>query len=348
MLRESNMQTLTWADKTMSLMKERQLEACEDRLSSLPDFSLFDDIDDTQAETLWACSFDAQENPRQRELHTIDALRGMVMRALPAEAALLSVAEHQLLERLLALEGEAELMDAEESGAAEALVRRLWCTISWDEEDRAYLYLPPELLLPLQAIVSSQPHQELRHAVCRYDAAIRGLLYVGGLLQVDEALRHLLDDQLKGTYANHPALGLRFLRTSFDYTYDGRGEMLLLHPGLAEPERLLHTISDIPFMTAALSEDILVGAVNGMLPEERPLAEKMYRLLAGAVRPEITLAEAVEDLLMLAKQGVGLAEMNEVLSSLLTVRPTAAMLEGVHQLYLMTPRWGTMRSGVVQ
>ena len=94
MLRESNMQTLTWADKTMSLMKERQLEACEDRLSSLPDFSLFDDIDDTQAETLWACSFDAQENPRQRELHTIDALRGMVMRALPAEAALLSVAEH--------------------------------------------------------------------------------------------------------------------------------------------------------------------------------------------------------------------------------------------------------------
>ena len=36
MLRESNMQTLTCADKTMSLMKERQLEACEDRLSSLP------------------------------------------------------------------------------------------------------------------------------------------------------------------------------------------------------------------------------------------------------------------------------------------------------------------------
>lgn len=348
MLRESNMQTLTWADKTMSLMKERQLEACEDRLSSLPDFSLFDDIDDTQAEALWECSFDAQEHPRQRELHTIDALRGMVVRALPAEAALLSVAEHQLLERLLALGGEAELMDAEESGAAEALVRRMWCTISWDEEDRAYLYLPPELLLPLQAIVSSQPHQELRRAVCHYDAAIRGLLYVGGLLQVDEALRHLLEDKLKGTYADHPGLGLRFLRTSFDYTYDERGDMLLLHPGLAEPERLLHIISDIPFMTAALSEEILVGAVNGMLPEERPLAEKMYRLLAGAVRPEITVPEAVEDLLMLAKQGVGLTEMNEVLSSLLTVRPTEAMLEGVRQLYLMTPRWGTMRSGVVQ
>ena len=74
----------------------------------------------------------------------------------------------------------------------------------------------------------------------------------------------------------------------------------------------------------------------------------MSRLLLGAVRPEIIVPEAVEDLLMLAKQGVSLAEMNDVLSSLLTVRPTGAMLEGVRQLYLMTPRWGTMRAGVVQ
>ena len=41
MLRESNMQTLTWADKTMSVLRERQLEACESRLASLPSFGLF-------------------------------------------------------------------------------------------------------------------------------------------------------------------------------------------------------------------------------------------------------------------------------------------------------------------
>lgn len=348
MLRESNMQTLTWADKTMSLMKERQLEACEDRLSSLPEFNLFDEVDDSQAEVLWACSFDAQENPRQCELHTISALRSRVLLTLPAEAALLSIAEHQLLERMLALGGEAELMDAEESGAAEALVRRLWCTISWDEEDRAYLYLPPELLLPLQTVVSGQPHQEVRAAIHRYDATIRGLLYVGGLLHVDMPLRHLMEHVLKDSGACDLRLALRFLRTSFDYTYDAQGDMLLLHPGLAEPERVLHQLQGFQPVPTALSEDVLIGAIGGLLPEERPLAEQMSRLLLGAVRPEITVPEAVEDLLMLAKQGVSLAEMNDVLSSLLTVRPTGAMLEGVRQLYLMTPRWGTMRAGVVQ
>ena len=60
------------------------------------------------------------------------------------------------------------------------------------------------------------------------------------------------------------------------------------------------------------------------------------------------MEEAVEDLRMLAKQGVSLAEMNDVLASLLTVQPTMGMLSGVQQLYMMTPRWGTMRSGALQ
>ena len=51
---------------------------------------------------------------------------------------------------------------------------------------------------------------------------------------------------------------------------------------------------------------------------------------------------------MLAKQGVSLQEMNEVLSSLLTVQPTRDMLEGVRQLYQQTPRWGTMSAAMVQ
>ena len=73
----------------------------------------------------------------------------------------------------------------------------------------------------------------------------------------------------------------------------------------------------------------------------------MQGLLRGAVRPEITLEEAVEDLRMLAKQGVSLEEMNEVLSSLLLVLPTPAMLEGVRMIYQQTPRWALMKSAVM-
>lgn len=347
MLRESNVQTLTWADKTMSVLRERQLEACENRLSSLPDFGLFSGCDDTNAETLWAASYDAQEHPIPAALHTTRDLQAKLLTSLPAEAALLSIEEHQLVERLLALEGHAELMDWEETGAAESLVRRLWCTLT-REDDRIFLHLPTELMTPLQLILSSKAHEAIRDKLYRFDATIRALLYIGGLLHYEEPLCHLCEDVLKGTYANDSALALRYLRAAYDYTYDHHGDMLLLHPGLAEPERMMNQLTIRPDSHIQLDQETMLGAMSGLFPEEKPLFERMYGLLYGAVRPEISEEEAVEDLLMLAKQGVSLEEMNEVLSTLLTVRPTEAMLAGVRQLYLLTPRWGSMRTAMVQ
>ena len=71
MLRESNIQPLTWADKTMSVLRARQLEACEERLSALPDFGLFSGCDDGNAEELYAVSHEAQEHPVPTRLHTV-------------------------------------------------------------------------------------------------------------------------------------------------------------------------------------------------------------------------------------------------------------------------------------
>lgn len=346
MLRESNIQPLTWADKTMSVLRARQLEACEERLSALPDFGLFSGCDDGNAEELYAVSHEAQEHPVPTRLHTVQSLRAQVLSALPAEAALLTFEEHMLLERMLVLDGTCELMDWEETGAAESLVRRLWCTIS-REEERIFVHLPRELLVPLTLIVSSRAHEELREKLTRYDATIRALLYIGGLMHVREPLTRLMEDVLKGTYAESLPLAQRFLRGEYDYTYDRHGDMLLLHPGLAEPERMLGQ-ADPWEGIMDMDEETLRGAMAGMFPEEQPLFEQMYGLLVGAVRPEISEEEAVEDLRMLAKQGVSLREMNEVLASLLTVQPTPAMLAGVKQLYQRTPRWGTLRAAMVQ
>ena len=347
MLRETNVQTLTWADKTMSVLKARQLEACENRLNALPCFGLFSGCTAANAEELWSISFDAQERPIPTELHDPRQMQAQVLSTLPAEAALLSMEEHQLLDRLLALGGEAELMDWEETGAAESLARRLWCTVH-RQDDRFCVRLPHELVVPLSLITSSKAHEELRDKLYRYDATIRGLMYIGGLLHYGEPLRHLMSDVLAGSYAESRVLALRYLRTSYDYTYDARGEMLLLHPGLADPEHMMGKLLIRPDTRLSLDENTMLGAMGGMLPEEHPLFEMMYGLLLGSVRPEISPEEAVEDLRMLAKQGVELQEMNDVLGSLLTVQPTTAMLSGVQQLYLMTPRWGTMQSGTVQ
>lgn len=346
MLRESNMQSLTWADKTMSVLKERQLEACENRLATLPAFGLFNGCTDLNAEELYAVSYDAMENPVCQELHTARSLRAQVLTSLPREAALLSTEEHLLLDRLLALGGDCELMEWEETGAAESLVRRLWCTLS-RENERIFVHLPKELLTPLMLIVASSAHEELREKLYQYETTLQGLLYLGGLLHYAEPLERLMTEVLQGTYACDRPLALRYLRCSFDYTYDHRGDMLLLHPGLAEPERL---ISTLPAATPAslMDEETLRGAVMGLLPGEQPLFEQMFGLIHSVVRPEITGEQAVEDLMMLAKQGVSLTEMNEVLSTLLTIQPTAAMYAGVRQIYWRTPRWGSLSTAMVQ
>ena len=346
MLRESNIQPLTWADKTMSVLRARQLEACEERLSALPDFGLFSGCDDGRVEELYAASYDAQEHPVATRLHTTQSLRAQVISSLPAEAALLTFEEHMLLERLLVLDGTCELMEWEETGAAEGLVRRLWCTIS-REEERIFVHLPRELLIPLTLIVSSRAHEELREKLIRFDDTVRALLYIGGLMHAQEPLNRLMQDVLHGTYADSLPLAQRFLRCEYDYTYDRHGDMLLLHPGLAEPERMLGQ-ADPWTGLMDMDEETLHGAMAGIFPEEKPLFQQMYGLLTGALRPEITEEEAVEDLRMLAKQGVSLREMNEVLATLLTVQPTPAMLAGVKQLYQRTPRWGTLCAARVQ
>ena len=348
MLREPNIQRLHWADKTMSLLRQSQLESCERRLTALPPFDLYTYDDNLHAEELWALSFDAQEHPRQSHLHTVQELRAMVLSRLPLEASLLTVEEHSLLERLITLGGEAELMDWMEMSAAETLVRRLWCSIRRQDE-RLILHLPDALRTPLLLIMADKRHEETRARLLRHDAIIRALLYLGGLMHHGEPLERLLGDvllcgdpgQLEYTLAR------RYLQSAYDFIYDRDGEMILLHPGLAEPERLL---DNIPIHTGPmeLSEDAIRGAMEGLMPEERPLFERLYGLLTGATRPEISVEEAVEDLRMLVKQGVSLSVVQEVLASLLTMHPTADMIGAVQQLYMMTPRWGALRMNCLQ
>ena len=347
MLRETNVGRLHWADKTMSVLRQEQLEACDRRLSHLPDVTVFDLTDDLRTEEIWRCSYDAQEHPRVEKLHTRKELRAQVLGSLASEAALLSVEEHLLVERLVSLGGTAELIDWEETQAAESLVRRLWCTIARDH-GHTVLHLAQALLPPLTLAISSHRHQELREKLMRHDAVIRGLLYIGGLLHYEEPLYHLMSDVLQDSYACDLNLALRYLRASYDYTYARNGDMLLLHPGLADPEHILAQHQPTPEMAVELDEDTMRGAVDGILPEEVPLFEMLYGLFIGATRPELTPEGAAEDLLMLAKQGVSLVEMQEVLGTLLSIQPTEDMRRAVALVHARTPRWGQMHTAQLQ
>ena len=91
-----------------------------------------------------------------------------------------------------------------------------------------------------------------------------------------------------------------------------------------------------------------VCGMTEKLPEEVPLHERMCGVLRGALRPEFDLGEAAEDLRMLAKQGVSLHEMEEVMAAMLTVLPTQPMKDALKMLYQCTPHWMGMKTALVQ
>jgi hypothetical protein len=136
MLREASAAHDTdWCEKTMSVLREKQFEACERRLSAFPPTGLFSpEATDADAQTLLECSFYADE-PGNEGLATLEGLRNKVLAQLPEEARYISRGESDLLERLLVADGRIQSDDWDEIGAAEALAGRLWCSFAKEDEE---------------------------------------------------------------------------------------------------------------------------------------------------------------------------------------------------------------------
>ena len=347
MLREGMLHT-DWCEMTMSMMREKQFEACERRLFAHPGISLFsEEATEADAQQLFAGSFEDTQGISGRMLVTLDQLRRSVADRLPLEAVYIGVGEMQLLERLLINDGELLLSEWDDIGAAEALVRRLWCSFRVQEE-KWILYLPKALHVPLMTAIQSPETLAARERLLRFDATIHGLLYIAGLLHsaqplgvfTQEVMRRLDDQALK--------VAQFYLQSSFEYVTDANGDLILLHPGLADPYRMFDMQPVEGIFTLELSQELIIGGMNGLLPEEIAPHEMLCGALHGALRPEYDLAEAAEDLRMLAKQGVSLQEMEAVMSSMLTVLPTEKMKAALRQLYLCTPHWMGLKTPLMQ
>ena len=324
-----------WCEMTMSMMREKQFEACERRLFSHPGVSLFaPEATDEDAEALCKHSYEIADANR---LVTLAELRARVMKRLPKEAKYISEDERQLLERLLLDDGETELGDWDNIGAAEALVSRLWCSFASDGEH--WLLRLPRALGDLRA-------NAVRESLFRFDATIHGLLYIAGLLHSSQPMAFFTRDVMKRHDATAVELARRYLQASYEYIADAQGSFILLHPGLADPYRLVSTQLLGDGYTLELSQDVLAGGVKGILPEEEPLHEAMCAALEGNLRPDYDVGECAEDLRMLAKQGVPYGEMESVMSSMLAVMPTEYMKASLDALYRYTPRWMSLKAAI--
>lgn len=348
MLRQGNTRPLHWADKTMSVLRADQLEACEKDFAGLPSCCLFDpNCTNAEAEALYELSFFPEEDrkasgrPLRLALHTVEELRNRVLHTFVQELALLSVEEHDLVIRLVLFGGRSHLMDWNELIPARGLVRRLWCRVEKQGEN-IILVMPHQLCASALFLLANDGHKQVRDAVEEVHESIENTLYLLGAAQASGPARHLAS-LLKGTCAEDcPELIDRFLLIGYDYVYNRDGRMLLIHPGLADPEKMM----DLP--AGEMDPKALSAASDSIGELENPLYERMLGSLLDVTRPEITPEDAVEDLIILAKQEVPWKDMLEVLSSLLICQPTAEMRGALRDICDRVPRWLNLSTSRVQ
>ena len=350
MLRRENTHSLHWTDKTMTMLRANQLEACEKELAGLPSLCLFDDeCTDELAETFFEQSCYAREQ-HEPALHTIEGLRAMVLENFPAELALLSMEEHELVVKLCLAGGKLALRNWNDVAPAASLVRRLWCKASGRGEGMT-LTMPNSLWLSTMLLLSGEAHQKAREMVEDVNATVEDSLYLLGATPIHAPIEHLCF-LLQGTFlADQPAIATamasRLIHSAYDYIITPDGQKLLIHPGFAEPDHL----SPARFRDLGLysmDSDALKAALESMDAIEEPLYLRMEGLLDGALRPEIVLEDAVQDLVLLAKQDVSMKDMEDVLGSQLIQQPTAEMLRALRDIHDLTPRWLSLRSSQVQ
>ena len=348
MVRQSYTRPLHWADRTMSVLRAEQLEACEKYLAGLPSRCLFEtECSNLDAEKLYELSFFAEEDlkesgkPLRPVLHTVEQLRNRVLHTFVQETALLSVEEHDLLVRTVLFGGRTPLTDWNELIPARALVRRLWCRVE-GKGDNTTLFMPHQLCSSALLLLAGDSHKAVRTIVEQVHESIDNMLYLLGAARADAPAAHMAS-LLKGTCAdNQPALIRRYLLAGYDCVYDRSGSLLLIHQGLADPERLMGITS------AEINPDALKKASDSINALESPLYERMLGLLVDVTRPDITPEDAVEDLIILAKQEVPWADMLEVLSSLLICQPTPEMRAALKELSDRVPRWLSLSTSRVQ
>ena len=330
MLRKYHTKALAWPEKTLSMMQQQMLEDSEARIAQLPSFGLWTGCTDASVESLWSISYEAQERSGEAVLHTVNMLRERVLDQLPEELLFLPGGEYDLLCHVIRESGETKLVDWSDTAPAESLVRRLWCTLH-REEDALCLRLPPELMSAAGRLLSSGDHILRRDQIMQRVICVFCGLTIYGMLYAQDVEAFLCG------LTKRPNLLRRLLHTGFDYAYTPSGEMVLLHPALAEPDHWFARLTHVD-LQRFLDIDPEADIPQIFLSDaERSSAALLGSLISPCLRPDLPPAMVVEDLRMLAKQGVSFESIADVLAAQLAVKPTRDMLDALRMMYGATP-----------
>ncbi len=339
---ENKLRSLSWADRTLTVLTRNRLRACEKELAGLPQRHLFDDsCTDADAENFFLSSWYAEEEGRQK-LHTLSALRVRVLEWMPVELCLLSQEEHELIVRAFLGGGKLPLMNAAGLIPAVSIVRRLWGRLDLSGHTPV-LELPSQICMAILLTMTNDDFQPARESCADVYDTVDNTLYLSGILSADTVVAEM-SKALAGSLAGEsPWLYERALKAGFDTFIDREGHLYLIHPGLADPQGLLDSRArSAGFRTAGRDSVLLAEAYETLSAMEDPLYDRLLSAIQGLTRQDITDEEVVEDIILLAKQGASPADLREALSSQLACLPDGNILSVLEEMCSRIPRWDSL------
>ena len=338
---------IPWGERTLSALDARRDEACSRQLSeACAAGSIFGKGSMRTWREAYELSYLARESRPAGEADAA-SVRRAVRNGLSKELPLISVREEMLLQRLMIFGGSFPVVDPDEFPAALSLVKRCWCTVRQLNPETFMITLHESLGGKIASVMQTPEYHARRQNLFTLSATLHSLLYLNGFLFAQTIISQLFRDHPEAFSAKEKQYLTRFLMVEFDYIWNGQKELVLLHPGLCCPEEVISSMSGLSFQEPHFTHQMILDGMREMLEEERPAVEALRAELEGALQPEFTAEDTVNELKLLVKQGAGTADLRAILEARLATAFHPGILSALYRLQTETVRWAGVSHGVL-
>ena len=323
---------------TMSRFRENEFDAVRTRLSGQTGESIFG----KGSSQFWMKAYQASYDHSERSdtsWPSLSEVRTRVKRQITIELPLVTEREEALLRRLLLFGGVTPLFSDDEMLAADSLLKRLWCSCVTRDNGQVLIRLADVLLKPVLTVFANEKYTEARAKVYALSATLHSMVYLHGMLYAEPIISHMSERLLTQRDEQHTNILYRYLKAEFDYCLDSQGNMVLMHPGLIHPERMLASISNARFQATDYTREMIIGGISELLKEEAAAEEILRSELGFALQPGYNPGMMVNDLKFLIKQGATHDQLSALISDKLAVRMTPRIENALRRVETDTVRW---------
>ena len=331
-------------ENTMSSLKEMSLDELRRLLSEQSGLSIFGKASSQRWMDAYRYSYALMESGKET-LPTVVKLRASVKKQLPAELPLITEQEENLLKRALVFGGTTPLFVEEEMAPAESLIRRLWCSGFQRDDGQIFLRVAEPLIKPMLKIMAEDAYREMRAKVFAMSATLHSMIYLHGMLYAQPAINHLSEHLLPVKDEAHLRALHRYILAEYDYCRDSQGNLVLMHPGVVQPEKMLSSLSNASYQSPDYTREMIIGGIGELLKEEEAATAILRSELGFALQPGYNAATMVNDLKLLIKQGASHEQLAELLRDKLAVRMTPQLENALRRAETDTVRWQSAPSG---